>query len=212
MFLRHAFGRIYEYFLTQFADQKAHDGGEFFTPSSLVSLIAHVLDPERGAVLDPACGSGGMFVQSARTVREQGRSPTERLTFRGLEKNAATIRLARMNLAVHGLEGDIRQAITYYEDPHELVGKADYVMANPPFNVDEIDAEKVKADPRLPFGLPGVNRRARVSNGNYVWISYFHSYLNRNGRAGFVMSSHRAPAAPKPRCAASWWRPATWRS
>ena len=194
MFLRHAFGRIYEYFLTQFADQKAHDGGEFFTPSSLVSLIAHVLDPERGAVLDPACGSGGMFVQSARTVREQGRSPTERLTFRGLEKNAATIRLARMNLAVHGLEGDIRQAITYYEDPHELVGKADYVMANPPFNVDEIDAEKVKADPRLPFGLPGVNRRARVSNGNYVWISYFHSYLNRNGRAGFVMSSQASSA------------------
>ena len=188
------FGRIYEYFLTQFADQKAHDGGEFFTPSSLVSLIAHVLDPERGAVLDPACGSGGMFVQSARTVREQGRSPTERLTFRGLEKNAATIRLARMNLAVHGLEGNIRQAITYYEDPHELLGKADYVMANPPFNVDEIDAEKVKADPRLPFGLPGVNRRARVSNGNYVWISYFHSYLNRNGRAGFVMSSQASSA------------------
>ena len=188
------FGRIYEYFLTQFADQKAHDGGEFFTPSALVSLIAHVLDPERGTILDPACGSGGMFVQSARTVQEQGRSPTERLTFRGLEKNAATIRLARMNLAVHGLEGDIRQAITYYEDPHELVGKADYVMANPPFNVDEIDADKVKADPRLPFGLPGVNKRARVGNGNYVWISYFHSYLNGNGRAGFVMSSQASSA------------------
>ncbi len=115
------FGRIYEYFLTQFADQKAHDGGEFFTPISIVSLIAHVLDPERGTVLDPACGSGGMFVQSARTVEEHGESPTERLTFRGLEKNATTIRLARMNLAVHGLEGDIQQAITYYEDPHELV-------------------------------------------------------------------------------------------
>ncbi len=126
------FGRIYEYFLTQFADQKAHDGGEFFTPVSLVSLIAHVLDPDRGTVLDPACGSGGMFVQSARTVEEQGQSPTEQLTFRGLEKNATTIRLAKMNLAVHGLEGDIQQAITYYEDPHELVGKADYVMANPP--------------------------------------------------------------------------------
>ena len=170
------FGRIYEYFLTQFADQKAHDGGEFFTPSSLVSLIAHVLDPERGTILDPACGSGGMFVQSARTVREQGRSPTERLTFRGLEKNAATIRLARMNLAVHGLEGDIRQAITYYEDPHELVGKADYVMANPPFNVDEIDAEKVKADPRLPFGLPGVNRRARVSNAALIVAAGSYCY------------------------------------
>jgi len=188
------FGRIYEYFLTQFADQKAHDGGEFFTPISLVSLIAHVLDPERGTVLDPACGSGGMFVQSARTVEEHGQLPTEQLIFRGLEKNATTIRLARMNLAVHGLEGDIRQAITYYEDPHELVGKADYVMANPPFNVDEIDADKVKSDPRLPFGLPGVNRQEKVGNGNYVWISYFYSYLSETGRAGFVMSSQASSA------------------
>ncbi len=188
------FGRIYEYFLTQFADQKAHDGGEFFTPVSLVSLIAHVLDPQRGTVLDPACGSGGMFVQSACTIEEHGQSPTERLTFRGLEKNATTIHLAKMNLAVHGLEGDIQQAITYYEDPHELVGRADYVMANPPFNVDEIDADKVKVDPRLPFGLPSVNRQGKVSNGNYVWISYFYSYLNERGRAGFVMSSQASSA------------------
>ncbi|MCA9452368.1 MAG: N-6 DNA methylase [Nitrospiraceae bacterium] len=188
------FGRIYEYFLTQFADQKAHDAGEFFTPLSLVSLIAHVLDPERGTVLDPACGSGGMFVQSARIVEEHGDSPTEKLTFRGLEKNATTIRLAKMNLAVHGLEGDIQKAITYYEDPHELVGKADYVMANPPFNVDEIDADKVKSDPRLPFGLPGVNKGGKVSNGNYIWISYFYSYLNDKGRAGFVMSSQASSA------------------
>jgi len=196
------FGRIYEYFLTQFADQKAHDAGEFFTPVSLVSLIAHVLDPEGGTVLDPACGSGGMFVQSARIVEEHGQSPTDRLTFRGLEKNATTIRLAKMNLAVHGLEGDIQKAITYYEDPHELVGKADFVMANPPFNVDEIDADKVKTDPRLPFGLPGVskgtkenpNRKGKVSNGNYIWISYFYSYLNEAGRAGFVMSSQASSA------------------
>ncbi len=188
------FGRIYEYFLTQFADQKAHDNGEFFTPVSLVSLIAHVLDPQRGTVLDPACGSGGMFVQSARTVEEHGQSPTEQLTFRGLEKNATTIRLAKMNLAVHGLEGDVQQAITYYDDPHELVGKADYVMANPPFNVDEIDADKVKTDPRLPFGLPGVNKKDKVSNGNYVWISYFYGYLNETGRAGFVMSSQASSA------------------
>jgi len=188
------FGRIYEYFLTQFADQKAHDGGEFFTPISLVSLIAHVLDPEGGTVLDPACGSGGMFVQSARIVEEHGQNPTDRLTFRGLEKNATTIRLAKMNLAVHGLEGDIQKAITYYEDPHELVGKADFVMANPPFNVDEIDADKVKSDPRLPFGLPGVNKKDKVSNGNYVWISYFYSYLNEKGRAGFVMSSQASSA------------------
>lgn len=188
------FGRIYEYFLTRFADQKAHDDGEFFTPISLVSLIAHVLEPDRGTVLDPACGSGGMFVQSARIVEEQGQSPTARLTFRGLEKNATTIRLAKMNLAVHGLEGDIQKAITYYEDPHELLGKADYVMANPPFNVDEIDADKVKNDPRLPFGLPGVNKKDKVGNGNYVWISYFYSYLGEKGRAGFVMSSQASSA------------------
>ena len=188
------FGRIYEYFLTKFADQKAHDDGEFFTPASLVSLIAHVLDPDRGTVLDPACGSGGMFVQSARTVKEHGGSPTERLTFRGVEKNDTTIRLAKMNLAVHGLEGDLRQAITYYDDPHELLGRADYVMANPPFNVDEIDADKVKTDPRLPFGLPGVNKKQKEGNGNYVWISYFYSYLSETGRAGFVMSSQASSA------------------
>jgi len=188
------FGRIYEYFLTQFADQKAHDGGEFFTPVSLVSLIAHTIQPDRGTVLDPAAGSGGMFVQSARTVQNRGMNPAERLTFRGIEKNATTIRLARMNLAVHGLEGDIKKAITYYEDPHNLVGRTDYVMANPPFNVDEIDAEKVKRDPRLPFGLPGVNKKGKVTNGNYVWISYFYSYLNERGRAGFVMSSQASSA------------------
>lgn len=188
------FGRIYEYFLTQFADQKAHDGGEFFTPISIVSLIANVLEPERGTILDPACGSGGMFVQSARFVERLDRNPADMLTFRGLEKNATTIRLAKMNLAVHGLEGDIQKAITYYEDPHELLGKADFVMANPPFNVDEIDADKVKRDPRLPFGLPGVNKKDKVSNGNYVWISYFYSYLNEHGRSGFVMSSQASSA------------------
>ena len=188
------FGRIYEYFLTQFADQKAHDGGEFFTPVSLVSLIANVLEPKRGIVLDPACGSGGMFVQSAHFVERLQENPSEYLTFYGLEKNATTIRLANMNLAVHGLEGDIRKAITYYEDPHELLGKADFVMANPPFNVDEVDTEKVKRDRRLPFGLPGVNKRGKVSNGNYLWISYFYSYLNEAGRAGFVMSSQASSA------------------
>lgn len=188
------FGRIYEYFLTQFADQKAHDGGEFFTPISLVSLIAHILESSNGTVLDPACGSGGMFVQSARVVEQQNEVPSERLTFRGLEKNSTTIRLAKMNLAVHGLEGDIQKAITYYEDPHELLGKADYVMANPPFNVDEIDADKVKTDPRLPFGLPGTNKKGKVSNGNYIWISYFYSYLSETGRAGFVMSSQASSA------------------
>ncbi len=188
------FGRIYEYFLTQFADQKAHDGGEFFTPVSLVSLIANVLEPSKGVVLDPACGSGGMFVQSAHFVERLQASPAERLTFYGQEKNPTTIRLAKMNLAVHGLEGDIQKAITYYEDPHELLGKADFVMANPPFNVDEVDADKVKNDPRLPFGLPGVNKGGKVSNGNFLWISYFYSYLGVKGRAGFVMSSQASSA------------------
>ena len=188
------FGRIYEYFLTQFADQKAHDGGEFFTPISLVSLIANVLEPKKGTVLDPACGSGGMFVQSARFVENLHENPNDKLSFYGLEKNATTINLAKMNLAVHGLVGDIQKAITYYEDPHNLHNKADFVMANPPFNVDEIDADKIKNDPRLPFGLPGVNKKGKVSNGNYIWISYFYSYLSEQGRAGFVMSSQASSA------------------
>jgi len=188
------FGRIYEYFLTQFADQKAHDGGEFFTPISLVSLIANVLEPKKGTVLDPACGSGGMFVQSARFVENLHENPNDKLSFYGLEKNGTTINLAKMNLAVHGLVGDIKKAITYYEDPHNLHEKADFVMANPPFNVDEIDADKIKNDPRLPFGLPGVNKKGKVSNGNYIWISYFYSYLTNTGRAGFVMSSQASSA------------------
>ncbi len=169
------FGRIYEYFLTQFADQKAHDGGEFFTPLSLVSLIANVLEPKKGTVLDPACGSGGMFVQSARFVEKLHQNPTDKLNFYGLEKNGTTINLAKMNLAVHGLVGNIKKAITYYDDPHNLHKKAGFVMANPPFNVDEIDADKIKNDTRLPFGLPGVNKKGKVSNGNYIWISYFYS-------------------------------------
>ena len=188
------FGRIYEYFLTQFANQKAHDGGEFFTPVSLVQMIVNVIEPDHGKVLDPACGSGGMFVQSAHLVEARHHNPSEALTFYGLEKNQTTIRLAKMNLAVHGLDGNIQKAITYYEDPHELLGKADFVMANPPFNVDEVDAENVKNDPRLPFGLPGVNKNKKVSNGNYLWISYFYSYLNKSGRAGFVMSSQASSA------------------
>lgn len=186
------FGRIYEYFLTKFADLKAHDGGEFFTPISLVSLIANIIEPDRGIVFDPACGSGGMFVQSARLLEQRHDNP-QKLTFRGLEKNPTTIRLAKMNLAVHGLEGDIQQAITYYEDPFTLVGKADFVMANPPFNVDEVD-DKVEGDRRLPFGLPGVNKNKKISNGNYLWISYFYSYLNQRGKSGFVMSSQASSA------------------
>jgi type I restriction enzyme M protein len=199
------FGRIYEYFLTQFADLKAHDGGEFFTPISLVQFIANVLEPTKGTVLDPACGSGGMFVQSARVVEQHHQNPSERLTFRGYEKNKTTVNLAKMNLAVHGLGGDIQQNITYYDDPLNLLHKCDYVMANPPFNVDEVDAGKIATDPRLPFGLPGVTvakgkkngeekGKGRVQNGNYLWIQYFYSYLNDRGRAGFVMSSQASSA------------------
>lgn len=191
------FGRIYEYFLTAFADQGAHDGGEFFTPVSLVQLIVNVIEPDHGKIFDPACGSGGMFVQSAHFMEQHQQDPTQ-LTFYGHEKNRVTTRLAKMNLAVHGLEGNIiggEPAITYYNDPHDgLFGSADFVMANPPFNVDEVDAEKVKNDPRLPFGLPGINKNKKVPNANYLWIQYFYSYLNKSGRAGFVMSSQASSA------------------
>lgn len=188
------FGRIYEYFLTQFADQKAHDGGEFFTPVSLVQMIVNVIEPKKGKIIDPACGSGGMFVQSAHFIERQAKNPSEEVTFYGFEKNPTTIKLAKMNLAVHGLEGIIEPAITYYDDPLDFLGKANYVMANPPFNVDEVSADNIKTDPRLPFGLPGVNDKKKVSNANYLWIQYFYSYLNEKGRAGFVMSSQSSSA------------------
>ncbi|MDO9163718.1 MAG: N-6 DNA methylase [Methylococcaceae bacterium] len=191
------FGRIYEYFLTEFAGQGAHDGGEFFTPVSLVQLIVNVIEPDHGKIFDPACGSGGMFVQSAHFMEHHQKNPNQ-LTFYGHEKNRVTTRLGKMNLAVHGLEGNIaggEPAITYYNDPHDgLFGTVDYVMANPPFNVDEVDAEKVKNDPRLPFGLPGINKNKKVPNANYLWIQYFYSYLNKTGRAGFVMSSQSSSA------------------
>ena len=191
------FGRIYEYFLAEFSKQGAHDNGEFYTPPSVVQTIVNVIEPEHGIVLDPACGTGGMFVQSSHFIERAGQDPMKRVTFYGHEKNETTAKLAQINLAVNGLEGKIRagnEAITYYKDPHELVGKCDFVMANPPFNVDEVDAEKVKGDKRLPFGLPGVNNGKKVSNANYLWLSYFYSYLNENGRAGVVMSSQAASA------------------
>src|SRR3984893_7110259 len=191
------FGRIYEYFLAEFSKQGAHDGGEFFTPPSIVQTIVNVIEPDHGVILDPACGSGGMFVQSSHFIEDAGQDTMKRVTFYGHEKNETTAKLAQINLAVHGLQGTIRagnEAITYYKDPHELVGKCDFVMANPPFNVDEVDAEKVKGDKRLPFGLPGVNKAKKVSNANYLWLSYFYSYLNDKGRAGVVMSSQASSA------------------
>ena len=191
------FGRINEYFLAEFSKDRAHDNGEFFTPPSIVQTIVNVIEPEHGVILDPACGSGGMFVQSSHFIEADDGDTMERVTFYGHEKNETTARLAQINLSVHGLEGKIRagnEAITYYKDPHELVGECDFVMANPPFNVDEVDAEKVKGDKRLPFGLPGVNKAKKVSNANYLWLQYFYSYLNENGRAGIVMSSQASSA------------------
>jgi type I restriction enzyme M protein len=188
------FGRIYEYFLAKFSIQKAHDNGEFFTPSSLVQLLVNVIEPDHGNVFDPACGSGGMYVQSSHFIEQEGGDAARKVTFYGQEKNRDTIRIAKMNLAVHGLEGKIAESITYYQDEHTLIGNCDFVMANPPFNVDLVDAERIKNDPRLPFGLPGVNKDKRVSNGNYLWISYFWSYLKPTGRAGFVMSSQASSA------------------
>ena len=191
------FGRIYEYFIAEFSKQRAHDNGEFFTPPSIVQTIVNVIEPDHGTVLDPACGSAGMFVQSSHFIEDAGEDTMKRVTFFGHEKNETTAKLAQINLAVHGLEGNIRagnEAITYYKDPHELVGMCDFVMANPPFNVDEVDAEKVKGDMRLPFGLPGVNKAKKVSNANYLWLSYFYSYLNETGHAGVVMSSQASSA------------------
>jgi type I restriction enzyme M protein len=183
------FGRIYEYFLAKFSIQKAHDNGEFFTPASLVQMIVNVIEPNHGIVFDPACGSGGMFVQTSHFIEHEGADTAKKVTFYGQEKNPDTIHIAQMNLAVHGLTGEIADAITFYQDEHNLAGKCDFVMANPPFNVDLVDAERIKTDPRLPFGLPGVSAKKKVANGNYLWISYFWSYLSPTGRAGFVMSS-----------------------
>ena len=191
------FGRIHEYFLAEFSKQGAHDNGEFFTPPSIVQTIVNVIEPDHGIVLDPAAGSGGMFVQSTHFIEDKGAEPMKRVTFYGHEKNETTAKIAQINLAVHGLEGKLRagnEAITYYKDPHELAGTCDFVMANPPFNVDEVDAEKIKGDRRLPFGLPGVNKAKKVSNANYLWLQYFYSYLNENGRAGVVMSSQASSA------------------
>ena len=165
------FGRIYEYFLMKFAMQGAHDNGEFFTPPSLVQTIVNVIEPDHGIIFDPACGSGGMFVQSSHFIEDRGADTGHKVTFFGQEKTATTIRLAKMNLAVHGLEGDIREANTFYEDVHNLFGKCDFVMANPPFNVDMVDATKVEEDCRLPFGLPGVNK---AKKSPMVIISGFH--------------------------------------
>lgn len=187
-----AFGRIYEYFLGEFARTEGQKGGEFYTPSSIVRLLVEVLEPYHGRILDPACGSGGMFVQSARFVAEHKKNPSSELAIHGQEKVAATVALCRMNLAMHGLEGDIKEAITYYDDLHNSTGRFDFVLANPPFNVNAVDKERLEAEVgtgrRYPFGLP------RTDNGNYLWIQLFYSTLSQTGRAGFVMANSASDA------------------
>ena len=185
-------GRIYEYFLNKFAKNIASDDGVFFTPKSLVKMIVNILEPKSGVLLDPACGSGGMFVQTGDFVNNAGMSANTAMTFYGQEKVEYNAQLCLMNMAVHGLTGVIKsgdEANTFYHDAHNLAGCCDYVMANPPFNVDKVKAESCESAGRLPFGLPGVNKSKEVGNANYLWISYFYAYLNETGRAGFVMAS-----------------------
>ena len=185
-------GRIYEYFLNKFAKNIAQDDGVFFTPKSLVKMIVNVLEPTQGVLLDPACGSGGMFVQTGDFVEHAGMRANASMTFYGQEKVEYNAKLCLMNLAVHGLTGVIKsgdEANTFYHDAHNLAGECDYVMANPPFNVDKVKSESAQSAGRLPFGLPSVNKNKEVGNANYLWISYFYAYLNERGRAGFVMAS-----------------------
>ena len=186
-------GRIYEYFLNKFAKNMATDDGVFFTPKSLVKMIVNVLEPTHGTLLDPACGSGGMFIQSGDFVNAQGMNANSAMTFYGQEKVEYNAQLCLMNMAVHGLTGVIKsgdEGNSFYNDAHQLDGRCDYIMANPPFNVDKVKSESTLAAGRLPFGMPGINIKSKeISNANYLWISYFYSYLNDTGRAGFVMAS-----------------------
>ena len=188
------FGKIYEYFLNKFAMTGAQEGGEFFTPMSLVQTIVNVIEPDHGIVFDPACGSAGMFVQTGYFIESEGLKPAEKVTFYGQEKAELNTKLAKMNLTVHGLEGKIFEGNTFYEDKHNLVGGADFVMANPPFNVDGVDKAKdvVKKDPRLI--LDGKVNLPKNDNANYLWIQYFYNYLKPTGRAGFVMASSASDA------------------
>lgn len=185
-------GRIYEYFLNKFAPAVASDDGVFFTPKSLVRMIVNVIEPTHGTVLDPACGSGGMFVASADFIEQYGANANTAMTFFGQEKVEYNAQLCMMNMAVHGLNAKIvsgDEANSFYHDAHNLESSCDYVMANPPFNVDKVKSETALNAGRLPFGLPGVNKNKEIGNANYLWISYFHAYLNEEGRAGFVMAS-----------------------
>lgn len=186
-------GRIYEYFLNKFAKNIASDDGVFFTPKSLVRMIVNIIQPTHGKILDPACGSGGMFVSSGDFVNANGINASDKLTFFGQEKVEFNAKLCKMNMAVHGLNAKIisgDEANSFYNDYHKLEGKCDFVMANPPFNVNKVKYEAALNAGRLPFGLPGYNEKTKeIGNANYLWISYFYAYLNDTGRAGFVMAS-----------------------
>jgi type I restriction enzyme M protein len=183
------FGAIYEYFLGKFASAEGQKGGEFFTPTSLVRLIVEILEPNHGSILDPACGSGGMFVQSAKFVERHSGNPDSDISIFGQENIADTVRLCKMNLAVHGLEGDVKEFNTYYQNVHGCYHKMNYVMANPPFNAKGVDKERVKGDKRYPFGIPSTD------NANYLWIQEFYSAMKPGeGKSGFVMANSAADA------------------
>jgi len=188
-----AYGLVFEYFMGQFASNYMTKGGEFFTPASIVKLIVEIIEPYHGQIFDPACGSAGMFVHSAEFVRRHHKSPSKEISLYGVEKMSDNLKLSRMNLAVHGLSGDIREANSYYDDPHKLINRFDFVMANPPFNQSEVDRAKLvnaagKVDARFPLGLPS------VKNANYIWINLFYAALNPKGRAGFVMANSASDA------------------
>ena len=183
-----AFGLIYEDFLSNFAMAEGRLGGEFFTPYSIVRTIVEIIEPFHGRVFDPACGSAGMFVQCAKFVERHAGSATNELSVFGQEQKEVTVPLAKMNLALHGLSGDIRLGNSYYDDLHRSTGAFDFVMANPPFNVNGVDKGKLAGDPRFPYGLP------KSDNANYLWIQMFTSTLADGGRAGFVMANSAGDA------------------
>jgi type I restriction enzyme M protein len=200
------FGQIYEYFLGSFAIAEGQGGGEFFTPRSVVRLMVEIIEPHDGTVFDPACGSGGMFVQSAKFIEERRRNGSDgktNLYVYGQEKTMETVKLAKMNIAVNGLRGDIQQANTYYDDPFRSFGKFDYVLANPPFNVDDVNLSRVEGDRRFStYGIPRNKTAAKkkdkgtvtVPNANYLWINLFATSLKPSGRAGLVMANSASDA------------------
>ena len=207
------FGEIYEYFLGNFALEEGKDGGAFYTPATVVRYMVEVLQPTSGdkQFLDPACGSGGMFVQAARYMHGHNASESDMMKFRcyGVEKEPDTVKLAKMNLLLNNVRGDVAEANSFYADPHNAFGRFDYVMANPPFNVDEVVYERVKDDRRFNvYGVPknkskssgkkkkgtDSDKKETVPNANYLWISYFITALNEKGRAGFVMANSASDA------------------